>query len=94
MKRLPDPARWERVCRANDASAAKAVLRDAGWGSGRAGTLHPLVQEGVDRCWSEACLAGSDRVLACQPGGLSDEDEALGLQDRRPIRSENIPDGQ
>lgn len=68
MKRLPDPARWERVCRANDASAAKAVLRDAGWGSGQAGTLHPLVQEGVDRCWSEACLAGSDRVLACLKG--------------------------
>lgn len=29
-----------------------------------------------------------------QPGGVSNEDEALGLQDRGPIRSKDIPDGQ
>jgi hypothetical protein len=29
-----------------------------------------------------------------QPGGLSNEDKSLGLQDRGSIRSEDIPDGQ
>ena len=68
MKRLPDLARWERICRSNDPSAAKVALREAGWGPGMGGSVLPVVQQGVDRCWLVACQESSDRVLSCLEG--------------------------
>ena len=48
----------------------------------------------LQRKWRVSAKGNSFLNLEGQPGGVSDEDESLRLQDRGSIRSEDIPDRQ
>ena len=65
MRRLPDLATWERVCKRNNAKDAKALLRAAGWVHG--GPPEPRLAEGIDACWAVAMEKGAHKVVSTLP---------------------------
>ena len=64
---MPPMSEWVEICRANQATAVKHALRQAGWVRKAPSPVGPELGQQVNLYWAEVCRARADKVAACLP---------------------------